>query len=644
MAEVIENELRRELELAQAITHIGSWKWTIATGAVSWSDELYRIYGLEPGSMPITLDLFLSRLHPDERDRVKGEIEAVIAQPRKFAYRERIVRPDGSTRTLDTRGEAIVDERGTAVQLVGTCRDITDVVTRDERIRFYTDVFEHADIGLSAFQLDHGQDPPPLRLVAYNAATERLLGVSLAGATGRPLASIVRVFTDTAMLDVARAVAAGGGVRALAHFRPGTAVRAPILAPTLFALPGNHLGLMLEDVTARVRSQRIQAGERHALEMLAAGEPLSAILTAIVRAIEAASPDTMASILLLDETGTKMLLGAAPSLPAEYNAVVHRRPIGPRAGSCGTAMYRGQPVFAVDVETDPLWEEYREVARQHGLRSCWSYPIHSDEGRVLGTFALYHRTPGAPDDAAIEIMTRAAHVAGIVLERRALDEQRRALAGRIEQAREDERTAIARDLQDELGQSLTALRVDLDWVQRRVDGDELTRKLDDIARATEQVLHTVQRMASELRPGILDHLGLGAALEWQAEDFERRTSTPCKVSSNILDLSLPRPITTNVFRIFQEALDNIARHASASRVEISLAVDHGQLVLAIADDGIGLPEVAPRTTKLGILGMCERAWRLGGECSVKRRMPKGTVVTVTVPVEVPAERLAELET
>src|SRR5262245_3335258 len=108
----IERELRKQLDTAQAITHIGSWEWTVATGEVTWSDELYRIYGLSPRAVPITLEFFLSRIHPDERDRIQREIQSVLHHPGRFAYRERIVRPDGSVRTLDTIGEASVDEHG----------------------------------------------------------------------------------------------------------------------------------------------------------------------------------------------------------------------------------------------------------------------------------------------------------------------------------------------------------------------------------------------------------------------------------------------------------------------------------------------------------------------------------------------------
>ena len=636
-----EDELRRQLEIAQSITHIGSWEWTIATGAVTWSDELYRIYGLEPRSVPITLGFFLSRIHAPERDRIQREIQSVLRHPGRFAYREAIVRPDGSVRTLDTVGEAVADGSGATVRVIGTCRDVTDEVRRDDRIRFYADVFEHAEIGLSAFRLDTATEPAGLRLVAFNAATERLLGAPLADRLGRPLAEVVPAFADPALHSAAREVAAGGAVCHLPPARVHPATDAPILAATLFALPSRHVGLALEDVTAQVSGQIIQAGERRALEMLADGEPLADILAVIVRAIEDASVDTLASILLVDDTGTRVEHGAAPSLPVAFSAGVHGQLIGPRAGSCGTAMFRKQPVIVVDIERDPLWQDHRELARAHGLRACWSFPILDQQERVLGTFALYHRTPRDIDDAARELMKRAAHVAGIVLERRALDEQRRALAGRIEAAREDERTQIARDVHDQLGHALTALKLDVGWLQRRVGDEALSKKLDDMARQTDDVLRAVRRIAADLRPGILDNLGLGAAIEWQAEDFTQRTGVQCAVRTELGDLQLERGLATSVFRIFQEALTNIARHAGAGRVDVALGLDRGKLRLEITDDGVGVPEVGPRGTTLGILGMRERAWRMGGECTVKRRSPRGTIVTVIVPLRFPAENAVD---
>jgi signal transduction histidine kinase len=233
-------------------------------------------------------------------------------------------------------------------------------------------------------------------------------------------------------------------------------------------------------------------------------------------------------------------------------------------------------------------------------------------------------------------------VAGIAIERRQLDDQLRALSERLEAAREDERTNIAREIHDELGQALTALKLDLAWVAHRAEAPEVERKLVEMSRATDGILETVRRIASELRPGILDEIGLRAALEWQADEFRRRTTIPCIVHSEVGELQLERGLATAVFRIFQEALTNVARHASATSVEVQLRLERGHLRLEISDDGIGVPEIAPRNASLGLLGMRERARRCGGDCIVRRRQPRGTVVSLSVPLRFPSERDADV--
>src|SRR5262249_28505140 len=113
------------------ITHIGSWEWEIRTNTVTWSDELYRIYGLAPREVEITLESFLARVHPDDRSRILGEVKKAIERGGRFAYRERIVRPDGSVRVLDTLGEAVREAEGRVVGLIGTCRDVTEERRRE---------------------------------------------------------------------------------------------------------------------------------------------------------------------------------------------------------------------------------------------------------------------------------------------------------------------------------------------------------------------------------------------------------------------------------------------------------------------------------------------------------------------------------
>src|SRR5690606_25995997 len=146
------------------------------------------------------------------------------------------------------------------------------------------------------------------------------------------------------------------------------------------------------------------------------------------------------------------------------------------------------------------------------------------------------------------------------------DDQMRALSERIEAVREEERTNIAREIHDELGQALTALKLDIAWVAHRSQA-EVAAKLAEMSRATDEIIGAVRRISSALRPGILDSIGLPAAIEWQADDITRRSNIPVHVQSSVGDLQLERSLATAVFRIFQEAVTNAVRHAKATRID-----------------------------------------------------------------------------
>jgi signal transduction histidine kinase len=221
-----------------------------------------------------------------------------------------------------------------------------------------------------------------------------------------------------------------------------------------------------------------------------------------------------------------------------------------------------------------------------------------------------------------------------------MEEQLTALSAHIERAREDERTGIARAIHDELGQALTGLKMDVAYVEREVvaPAPDVGERLDAMSRLIDQTIDQVRRISAELRPGVLDHLGLVAALEWQAEEFERRTGTRCRARSSLDEIVLARDASTAVFRIFQEALTNVARHAGATRVDVKLEMRGGRLHLEVVDNGKGIrPGAVNSPSSLGLLGIRERARWLGGEVEVKAGKAGGTTVSLTIPLERRAE-------
>lgn len=151
---------------------------------------------------------------------------------------------------------------------------------------------------------------------------------------------------------------------------------------------------------------------------VAAGAPLAEILETLLIAVEAESRGGMlASILLLDETGERLLHGAAPSLPPAYTEAINGIEIGPGVGSCGTAAYLGHPVYVIDIASDPLWANFRDLALSHGLRACWSTPLDGTARKVLGTFAVYHRSPRSPTPDELAAIGRISRLATTAIER-----------------------------------------------------------------------------------------------------------------------------------------------------------------------------------------------------------------------------------
>ncbi|MGE5651414.1 MAG: PAS domain S-box protein [Bacillota bacterium] len=184
----------------------------------------------------------------------------------------------------------------------------------------------------------------------------------------------------------------------------------------------NYFIAVVEDISVRKRNEALIAGQKDVLETMAHGAPLEETLATLVRVIEAQSPDMLCSVLLLDAKGVHLRHGAAPSLPAEYLRALDGSPIGPCAGSCGTAAFKGEPVIVEDISTDPRWDSYRHLALPHGLRACWSTPIFDSAHRVLGTFAIYYRTPGGPSARHLELIEVATHTAAVAISRKQ-DEQ-----------------------------------------------------------------------------------------------------------------------------------------------------------------------------------------------------------------------------
>jgi PAS domain S-box-containing protein len=181
--------------------------------------------------------------------------------------------------------------------------------------------------------------------------------------------------------------------------------------------------------------EAVVSGQRQVFRLIARGAPLAEVLDTLARLVEQQSSGLLCSVLLLDQDRQTLHHGAAPSLPTAYNQAIDGAPIGPSAGSCGAAAFRGELVVVSDIATNPLWAEFRHLALPHGLRACWSSPICSTGGAVLGTFAMYYREPRSPSSAELALIERAAEIAGMAIERKRFEDERARLLVRERAAR-----------------------------------------------------------------------------------------------------------------------------------------------------------------------------------------------------------------
>jgi PAS domain S-box-containing protein len=214
-------------------------------------------------------------------------------------------------------------------------------------------------------------------------------------------------------------------------------------------------------------------------------------------------------------------------------------------------------------------------------------------------------------------------------------EQLRELSLHLESTREEERTNVAREIHDDLGQILTGLKIDLSWLTKRVGKEQelLLEKMKTMNELVDIAIQRVKKISGELRPGALDDLGIAAALEWQASEFKKLTEIECEFSSDPEDVVLDSDRSTAIFRIFQEALTNVARHAKATKVKATLREKTRKIVLRIRDNGKGIEKNQIDSPKaFGIMGMRERARSLGGKVEITGSPGRGTTVAVSIPL------------
>ena len=216
-----------------------------------------------------------------------------------------------------------------------------------------------------------------------------------------------------------------------------------------------------------------------------------------------------------------------------------------------------------------------------------------------------------------------------------VNKELRELSGHLQSVREEERLQIAQNIHDELGQQLTGLKIDIEWMNTKISEKDvlLKQKAKELIPLIRGTIQTVRRISSNLRPSMLDDLGLVAALEWQSQETEKRFDIKVNFISDIPDTNLSIEITTALFRIYQEALTNAIRHANAHEIKSYLQIQENSIILEVKDNGKGIDAEKKRKNKsFGLLGIKERTFALGGTFELKSQIGKGTLIRILIPL------------
>jgi PAS domain S-box-containing protein len=307
-------------------------------------------------------------------------------------------------------------EKATYLARVAIERDRaeTDLRTSEQKYRDLIDASPDAICVLDADSKFAMVNPAGIKLAGR--PEEELIGSSV---TDSYLPEELHLFRDRI-----EKLKAEGSFRFERKFRRENGEVIPVEV-SLAALRGQYYQAIIRDISNRKRREALLAGENEVLEMVAKGDSLADILDKLCLLVEEQSTGVIASILLMDPNGKQLRHGGAPNLPKTYTEAIDGAFIGPAVGSCGTAAFHAEQVIVSDIATDPLWTDFRELALTHSLRACWSTPIFSAEGKVIGTFAMYYREPRTPTAREQETIKHITHLAGIAIQRKLAETARR---------------------------------------------------------------------------------------------------------------------------------------------------------------------------------------------------------------------------
>ena len=587
---------------AQSLAQIGSWEHDLRTDSVTWSDEFYRMMGLRPQESPVSYPYFLNLVRPEDRDRIDQVVKQALRDHQPYEFEYGITLPDGTARTHYLRAAVIGDAQGRPARLHGTTQDITAQSMAREALRHSEQRFAAFMDNLPGFAWMKDLEG---RYV-YANKTVKELPEFRNGWRGKTDAEIwpPDIAAEYAANDQ-KAVALGRANQTIQPLASGDERRYTLASKfPIFDEKGKVVlvGGASVDVTERIRAEEaLRESEERFRQMAENIEQVFWIRNIAQRRVEYVSPGY--------ERIWKRSVEELLQKPDSWAEAVHP---GDRE-----RMARLAEQLPDAIEFD---ETYRIVWPDGSVR--------------------WIRDRGFPVRNAQGILIRIAGIAEDITERKHGEQQvenfaemLKILTNRLFEVQEEERRHLARELHDEIGQSLTAAKLEIEAAKKLNDPAARGRRLDDGLAVIEHLLQSVRALSLDLRPALLDELGLATALRGHVHSHAARGKVAVRLA---FDEPLPRcdaAIEIACFRVAQEALTNVVRHANANAVVIELRRRGDELQLRVKDDGVGFDVAAANAraasgASFGLLSMRERVNLAGGTFSCKSAAGQGTEIEV----------------
>lgn len=579
---------------------------------IDWSSKriLYvspayeKIWGRNPGEF-YNADLWIGAVVDEDKEKVALSFSK-MTDNNGMMVEFRILRNDGSIKWIRERAFPVYDEYGYAYRVAGIAQDISDYKFAEDALKEsetrFKELYQNMSSGVTVYETKNGSD---FFIKDINKAAEKIEQINAVNIFGLNLKTILKDKKNWLLIEKIKEVWTNEKpISYLFNYYENNEIVA-WRQNYIYKLPSGEVVSIFDDVTEKIRQDAAlrDSEERYrsfvqSFKGIAFRWNIESLPIFIHGAVE-------------EITGYSELEFISGKL--NWNNIVYAE---------------DRAVLAIEtskINTIPHYEnefEYR-IIRKDGSQRWVNESLQNMcgmDGRIQYIQATLY-----------DITQRKNAEEELVRSRRQL----RNLALHLDSVREEERKQIAFEIHDELGYALTAVKLDLAWLVKKIDlsNNNLSVRTTEMSELIETTIQKVRTISSQLRPSILDHFGLVAAIEWQAKEFQRRTSVRCRVMTDPKDLIIKEVLATPVFRIYQEALTNIARYAKSSRVDVFLTQTTEQIELKVIDNGIGIPEDKIfDQNSFGLLGIREKAKSMGGRVVIKRGSEGGTEVNLLVPL------------